>query len=130
MFQGEGTSFTCTGLQRVTCYNFRLAATNEKGQSPMSPSVMYKTLPSIPGPPAAPFLKDRPSSNVLNISWQEPADNGGSDVQTYVLQMSSEGVSSAGSMTSELVDVYTGPYKTHCAEGLLPGRRYETRVSK
>lgn len=128
VYQGDDTSFTCTGLQRVTNYNFRLTATNEKGQSPASPSVMYKTLPSIPGPPAAPSLKDRPTPSALNIAWQEPTDNGGAEVQTYILQMS-ECALPPGSTTTELVDVYVGPDKAHRVEELLPGRRYETRVS-
>ena len=88
---------------------------------------MYKTLPSIPGPPAAPFLKGRTTSSALTIVWKKPADNGGAEVQSYILQMNA--VMSPLSMASELVDVYTGPDMTHRAEGLLPGRRYETRVS-
>ncbi len=126
VYQGDQTSYTCSGLRRVTCYNFRLAASNEKGQSQMSPSVTFKTLPSVPGPPAVPFLKDRPQANSLNVAWVEPPDNGGSEIQTYVLQMSG-GMSSKGG-ASELVDVYMGPFKTYLAEGLLPGRKYETRV--
>ena len=94
----------------------------------MSPSVTFKTLPSIPGPPAVPFLKDRPLADSLNIAWQEPHDNGGNDIQTYVLQMSSGLL--AGGVASGLVDVYTGPVMAYKAERLMPGKKYETRVSE
>ena len=88
---------------------------------------MYKTLPSIPGPPVAPFLKDRATSNALTVGWQKPADNGGMEVQTYVLQMN-EGAGSRNKVDDQM-DVYSGPNMSHRAEGLLPGQRYETRVS-
>jgi len=126
VFQGDQTSYTCSGLSRVTVYNFRLAATNEKGQSQLSPSVTFKTLPSIPGPPPVPRLKDRPHAHCLNIMWQEPPDDGGSEIQTYILQMNG-GAEPRGS-ASNLVDVYSGPSKEFKAEDLLPGRKYEARV--
>ena len=133
VYQGEDTSFTCSGLQRASGYNFRLIATNEKGHSPTSPSVTYSTIPSVPGAPPAPFSKDRPTANSLSISWREPADNGGAAIETYVLQMSGGVVSEASAPETaggELADVYTGPDKSYVAEGLQPGRKYQTRVSQ
>lgn len=124
VYQGDATTFTCNGLQRITGYNFRLTATNEKGQSPSSPSVMYHTLPAIPGPPPAPFIKDRAASTSLHIAWQPPADNGGADIQTYIMQMCCTSQPDA-----ELADVYTGPERSHLAEGLQPGKKYQSRVS-
>lgn len=126
VYQEGNTLYTCSNLNRVTCYNFRLAASNEKGQSQMSPSVKFKTLSSIPGPPPKPYLKDRPLAHSLNITWQEPPDNGGSEIQTYVLQLSKE--FSGKGVASELEDLYSGPDKVYRAEGLLPGRKYEARV--
>ena len=128
MYQGDQTSYTCSGLSRVTIYNFRLAAANEKGQSQLSPSVTFKTLPSIPGPPPVPRLKDRPQARSLSIMWQEPPDDGGSEIQTYILQMN-DGAEPRG-LASNLVDVYAGANIEFKAEELLPGKKYEARVRK
>ena len=81
---------------------------------------MYHTLPSIPGPPAAPYLKERPTSNVLRIAWQEPPDKGGADIQTYVLQMGGSG--------AEMEEVYMGPDKSYLVERVHPGRKYQAKV--
>ena len=126
VYQGENASFTCSNLQRVTGYNFRLIATNIKGSSPTSPSVTHHTLPNLPGPPAPPFLKDRPTPTALSITWKEPPDNGGAEIQTYMLQLSEGSVSDSG---TELGDVYMGPGKNYVAEGLQPGKKYQSRVS-
>lgn len=127
MYQGSDTSFTCTGLQRVKEYSFRLTATNEKGQSPASPSVVYHTLSNVPGCPLAPFIKDKPTPNSLSIGWQEPADDGGMPIQSYKLQMSNGG---GGGEGEDLADVYTGPALSFVAEGLQPGKKYQARVSE
>ncbi len=133
MYRGDETSFACSGLQRASDYHFRLIATNEKGHSPTSPSVIYSTTPDVPGAPPTPFIKDRPAANSLSISWREPLDDGGAAIQTYILQMSGGLVSeqsSADSTAGDLADVYTGPAMTFLAEGLQPGRKYQTRVSQ
>ena len=49
VYQGDGLSYTCRGLQRVTVYSFRLTATNSAGTSPTSPPVSFTTLPESPG---------------------------------------------------------------------------------
>jgi hypothetical protein len=49
VYQGDGLSYTCRDLQRVTVYNFRLSALNEAGSSPASPPVTFTTLPEAPG---------------------------------------------------------------------------------
>ena len=51
VYQGDGLSYVCRSLQRVTVYSFRLAATNEAGTSPSSPPISYTTLPEPPGAP-------------------------------------------------------------------------------
>ncbi len=105
-------------------YNFRVAASNEKGTSSTSPSVMYHTLPSVPGPPAAPYLKERSTGGVLKIAWQEPPDNGGAGIQTYVLEMGGGGGGGGG----EMEEVYMGPDKWYLAERVQPGKKYQARV--
>ena len=135
VYQGEDLQFTCKGLQRVTAYNFRLSATNEKGQGPSSPSVTYHTLPDIPKPPGAPTLKERATPTSLYIEWQPPTDDGGSPVQSYVLQMDdgerdskSRSTTSRDSGSPALADAYTGPETSYKAEGLKPGRKYRFQV--
>ena len=126
VYQGEDVKFTCSGLHRNTSYNFRLSAANEKGHSQYSPSVTCQTLPDVPGPPGAPFLKKRATPTSLNITWQPPSDNGGSEVEAYVLQMSS---SDGSSPSGALVDVYTGPELSYLAEGLNSGKNYQCQVN-
>ena len=143
VYQGEDLQFICKGLRRVTSYNFRLSATNEKGQGPSSPSVMYSTLPAEPKPPGAPTNKERPTPHSLCVEWQPPTDDGGSPVQSYVLQTDEgersvrTGSSSNTTATSgrdddggpTLSDVYTGPETSYKAEGLRPGRKYRFQVN-
>ena len=139
MYQGEDLHFTCNGLQRITGYNFRLSATNEKGQGPTSPSVTYSTRPNVPRPPGAPTSKERATHTSLHVEWQPPSDDGGSPVLSYTLQMDegersskSVGSSSTSRENSDspvLADVYTGPETCYKAEGLKPGRRYQFQVS-
>ena len=143
VYQGEDLQFICRGLQRVTAYNFRLSATNEKGQGPASPSVTYHTLPDVPKPPGAPTNKERPTPYTLYVEWQPPSDDGGSPVQSYVLQMD-QGERGLGARSSSnatapsgdadngaagLADVYTGPETCYKAEGLKPGRKYRVQVN-
>lgn len=145
VYQGDDLQFTCNGLQRVTAYNFRLSATNEKGQGPNSPSVTYSTLPEIPKAPGALTSKERATPTSLYVEWQPPVDDGGSSIQSYVLQMdegersskrtgstsnSSSNANSGreGSASPSLMDVYTGPETCYKAEGLKPGRKYRFQV--
>ena len=129
----------------MTAYNFRLSATNEKGPGPTSPPVTYRTLPDVPKPPGAPTNKERPTPHSLYVEWQPPTDDGGSPIQSYVLQMDNgqrsliTGSSSNTTPTSgrsngdggpALTDVYTGPETCYKAEGLKPGRKYCFQVSQ
>ena len=126
----------------MTAYNFRLSAANEKGQGPISPPVTYRTLPDVPKPPGAPTSKERPTPHSLYVEWQPPTDDGGSPVQSFVLQMddgqrslttgSSSNTTgrSNGDGGPALTDVYTGPETCYKAEGLKPGRKYCFRVSQ
>ena len=139
VYQGEDLQFTCTGLRRVTAYNFRLSATNEKGQGPISPSVSYTTLSDTPKPPSAPTAKERATPTSLYVEWQPPTDDGGSPILSYVLQMDEGERKAAGSTHNSrgsdgsddrpLSDVYTGPETSYKAEGLKPGRKYRFQVS-
>ena len=125
----------------MTAYNFRLSATNEKGQGPASPPVTYRTLPDVPKPPGAPTNKERPTSYSLCIEWQPPTDDGGSPIQNYILQMdegqrslktgsssNASGRSNGDGSSPTLTDVYTGPETSYKAEGLKPGRKYRFQV--
>lgn len=50
VYQGEERNYTCSGLQRVTVYSFRVAATNDRGMGPFSsPSAVFSTIPDVPG---------------------------------------------------------------------------------
>ena len=123
----------------MTTYNFRLSATNEKGQGPTSPSVSYTTLSDTPKPPSAPTAKERATPTSLYVEWQPPTDDGGSPVLSYVLQMDEGERKTAGSAQNSrggdgsddrpLSDVYTGPDTSYKAEGLKPGRKYRFQVT-
>lgn len=87
--------------------------------------MIYHTLSNVPGCPPSPHIRDKPLPNSLHVAWEEPSDDGGLPVQTYVLQMSNGLASNSG----EMENVYTGPKRSYVAEGLKPGRKYRARVS-
>ncbi len=86
---GTGTSTTITSLTNGTSYDVQVRATNSAGYglwsdaARASPSESAAQAPSTtrPGAPAAPTLV--PGNGQLAVSWNAPADDGGSPILFY-----------------------------------------------
>ncbi len=127
-YTGPNCHHMCTGLRRNTQYRFRLQAQNDEGRSPWSEEVAYLTKPDVPGPPLRPASKGRVHSDSFKVRWDPPADNGGSPVTSYVVELDdgksgwrtvSQGAGGSGRGTD-----------TECVcDGLSPGTLYKVRVA-
>jgi hypothetical protein len=117
VYQGDGLSYTCRDLQRVTVYSFRLSALNEAGSSPTSAPVSFSTLPEPPGCPGDICLSSRPHSTSLSLEWSVPSNDGGSPIESYILQVD-DGVG------GDLRDMYKGSEVNFQLDSLTPGRKY------
>ncbi len=85
---GTGTSATITGLQPESQYDVRVAAVNEigtgdwltgNGTTPAGPTI------TAPGAPSG-VTVEIASGTSLNVLWNAPAENGGTDITGYSVQ--------------------------------------------
>lgn len=75
------TSLNVDKLVRSTVYYFRVAAKNEQGTSAYSVEVQATTLKTVPGSPAITSIGK--TNTTINITWNAPADDGGSAILGY-----------------------------------------------
>ena len=87
VYTGSEVQHVCYGLDRNAPYKFKLQAANYEGRSPWSAEVTYVTLPDVPGPPLRPASKGRLHSHSFKVRWDPPADDGGSPITQYVLEL-------------------------------------------
>lgn len=120
-YNDSNVEHICSDLRRNTKFKFRLQAINEEGESPWSDSVVYSTLPDVPGPPVRPASKGRIHPTSFKVRWDPPADNGGSTITGFLLELA-EGQN--GWRT-----VYQGLSCECVCENLQPGTQYIVRVA-
>ena len=111
---GTTTTYTVTGLASGQTYEFRVRAVNDVG--PGAESAPVSVAPAtVPGAPLN--LAGERGNGEVTLSWDAPADDGGSDINDYEYKVDSGGWVSTGGTTT-----------TYTVTGLASGQTYEFRV--
>ena len=121
-YTGPSCRHVCTGLRSNAQYRFRLRAQNGEGLGPWSEEACYTTLPDVPGPPLRPASKGRLHAHSFKVRWDPPANNGGSPITSYILELD-DGVNGWRTVGQGL-----GELERVC-DGLVPGTLYKVRVA-
>ncbi|CAD5116493.1 DgyrCDS5372 [Dimorphilus gyrociliatus] len=121
VYHGADSHCTVPNLRRNTSYKFRLAASNEDGQSRWSDAITASTRASTPGSPKAPTMRSRPQPHHARIGWDEPSDTGGSDITGYKVELHDSHI-------SQITCVYEGTSREYDIENLRPGGAYRVRI--
>ena len=119
-YNGPEVEHVVRGLKRNTSYRFKLRAHNEMGASQYSGTVNYTTRPARPGPPARPQVKGKVRPHSFKICWSSPADNGGTPISSFYLELDDG---------SGWVSVYSGEEVEFVCDKLSPGTQYRLRVA-
>ncbi|MBP6186900.1 MAG: fibronectin type III domain-containing protein, partial [Rhodoluna sp.] len=80
-----GLSFSVVLPPKGVTYNYSVAAVTIAGSSSKSLPISYTTAITVPSAPSAPALTWN-TDGTLKVSWNAPADNGGSVVTSYKVQ--------------------------------------------
>ena len=112
---------TITGLQSGTTYAVQVRAENRQGGGPWSVLTMDTPL-GVPAAPAPPTLTS--GDGQLEVSWDEPSDNGGSQIINYQVQYSDDN----GSSWNEWDTLVDSPALQTTISGLQNGTIYQVQV--
>ena len=87
---GEATSYTITGLRNSSVYSVSVRAKNAAGTgdaaSVPSGSNNFSVTPAPTGPTTPQDLTVTPGNRTLTLSWEEPADDGGTTFTGYTIE--------------------------------------------
>ena len=119
-YNGPEVEHVVRGLTRNTTYRFKLRAHNEMGASQYSGIVNYTTRPARPQPPAKPQVRGKVRPHSFKIFWTVPADNGGTPITSYYLELDDG---------SGWVLVHGGEELEFVCDSLTPGTQYRLRVA-
>ena len=79
-----GTTYTNSGLTRLTRYDYRVAAINEKGTGATGNEPYHTTTAEVPGAPGTLSLSAGSTATTeIDLSWSAPSDTGGATVTGY-----------------------------------------------
>ncbi|GAX81898.1 hypothetical protein CEUSTIGMA_g9326.t1 [Chlamydomonas eustigma] len=131
LYDGPALAFEAKGLLPASQYMFRVAASNSAGAGAWSENVSMRTAPASPGSVEV-LEAARESSSEIRLSWQPPAEDHGSPVTSYTVEMATCGSNRKGSSSSSAALswclVYSGENRSCLAGSLLPGREYQFRI--
>jgi hypothetical protein len=120
------TEFTISNLKNGTEYVFAVRAKNAVGTGAAS-DVVHATPAWTPGVPSGLTATVAPEpgagSGEAKLSWNAPADNGGSEITDYLIQKSTDGT------TWTTVDDGASPATEYTVGGLTNGAEYRFRVA-
>ena len=116
------TTYSHTGLARGTTRHYRVSAINTNGTGDASNVANATTWITRPGAPTG-LTATASWTTQINLSWTAPADNGGSAIITYVIDVSPDGITNwryrAGNVNA---------VTTYSQIGLAPGTTRHYRV--
>lgn len=100
-------TFTITGLDNGHMYHFTVAAHNSEGTGPVSGTVT--AIPSTVSTPDAPTdLTVTAGDGSATISWSAPDDDGGADIDYYVIYVNGAPVARSYDTTATLTGLTNG----------------------
>ncbi len=121
--QSTGTRYSHTGLSAGDTRHYRVFAINEWGRGASSNIAHATTDATVPDPPRN-LSADATGQTRIDLDWDPPADDGGSEVTGYRIEVSPNGV------TWSDLERNTGRTTTRYAHtGLDPGSTRHYRVS-
>ncbi len=122
---GTGTTYTHSGLTAGTTRHYRVSAINSAGTgNPSSVANATTNTATAPGVPTA-LSATADGRTAIDLSWTAPADNGGSTITGYKIEVSPNGTSSWTNLAANTGG--TGATYTH--NGLTAGTTRHYRVS-
>ena len=119
------TTHSHTGLDAGTTRHYRVSAINSVGTGAVSnidDATTDEAAPTVPGAPTS-LTATASGTSTINLSWTAPADDGGTSISGYKIEVSSDG----GTSWTELVAANTGTSYSHT--GLSAGTTRHYRVS-
>lgn len=119
------TTYSDSGLVSSTTYSYRVSAINSIGTS-MPSNVASATTGTQMFPPQPPtnLSATATSSSQINLSWNAPGNDGGSQIIGYKIERST-----IGGAWSTIVSNTGSTSTTYADNGLLPLMTYSYRVS-
>ena len=119
------TTYAHTGLAAGTERHYRVSATNSAGTGTASNVVSATT--AAAGAPGAPtdLTATADGRTAIDLAWTAPADNGGSAISGYRIEVSSDGSSNWSDLVSDTASTATSYEHTN----LDPGTTRHYRVS-
>lgn len=105
---GAGTSMTVTGLTNGQQYSFTVAAHNSIGTGPQSAAVTATAGTDVTVPGAPTGLTVSAGDGQVTLSWTAPADNGGEDIDYYIVYQNGVDVAHPTSTSAVITGLTNG----------------------